>query len=227
MSRSCRPRWRNPAASRPVARCSSSSSSSTSSSPARAASAVMRVSTPNPAATGKQSARATGERNRCPESGSRASKPDAQRARARAQRPSRSRSLRPACGRRRRQRGRRRFRPEDAGRRGGRRRRAAAPRAARRARRASAPVPCRGAAAAARWRPPPRRSLRSRRVEPSSATTTPASGKSRPQLVHGPADALRLVARGNEDGEVSHRQRGSGSGSIGGRMPSSAVSRTP
>ena len=60
-SRSCRPRWPNPRTSRPVARCSRSSSTSATRSPARAASIVIRVSTPNPAATGK-SRRARGAR---------------------------------------------------------------------------------------------------------------------------------------------------------------------
>ncbi len=61
-SRSWRPRWRKPAASRPVARWRSGSSSSRTSSPARTASIVIRTSQPKPGAGGKQASRAAAER---------------------------------------------------------------------------------------------------------------------------------------------------------------------
>src|SRR5918993_1332965 len=79
MSRSCRPRWRKPRKSRPVARCSSSTSTSPSWSPVRAASAVMAVSQPKPAASGKSVVRAFCVSRRWPESGSRASYPETSR----------------------------------------------------------------------------------------------------------------------------------------------------
>ena len=58
-----------------MARCSRSSSISSTSSPARTASIVIRVSTPNPIATGKTASRARALRRRWPESGSRSERP--------------------------------------------------------------------------------------------------------------------------------------------------------
>src|SRR5918996_208706 len=74
-STSCRARWTNPAASRPLARCSRSSSTSSKASPARSASIVMRTSHPNPGASGKHAARALTPTSRWPESGSRGATP--------------------------------------------------------------------------------------------------------------------------------------------------------
>src|SRR5215211_2587654 len=74
-SRSWRPRWTNPAASRPVARWARSSSISSSVSPARRASIVIRISHPKPGARGKTAPRARSLTNRWPESGSRTRRP--------------------------------------------------------------------------------------------------------------------------------------------------------
>ena len=196
--------------------------------PARAASAVIRVSTPKPAATGKQTARAAGERNRCPESGSRALEAGGEAD----ERPRNALGDPEAAALPAGERG-----DSEVGAGGGERPQVAAqvgvaeedrPGAAPRARRASAPGPCRGAAGAARVAPASSAASAVASVEPSSATTIARLREEPPQLAHGPADPLRLVARGNEDGEGrSATGAGAGSGSIGGRMPSSAVSRTP
>ena len=73
-------------ASRPVARCRSGSSTSAIAIPARAASIRAPTSQPKPAASGKQTARASEEKTRWPESGSAGTKPERARINARAAR---------------------------------------------------------------------------------------------------------------------------------------------
>ena len=70
MSNPCFPRWRNPGMSSEVARCSSAAGTSTTRSPARTASIVIAVSTPNPRASGRTAASASAVSARWPDSGS-------------------------------------------------------------------------------------------------------------------------------------------------------------
>ena len=113
---------------------------------------------------------------------------------------------------------------------------ARARRAGRRRRGAAVPAGASRSASVSAW-PFPRCGSRSTRAparsassavpsrEPSSATSTLRAGKPPPQLGNRLADPPLLVAGGDEDRRwLAHP---AGSGWIGGRMPSSAVSRTP
>src|SRR4051794_10725948 len=176
-SSSCRPRWTKPRGSRPVARCRKGSSRSRTSSPARTASIVMRTSQPKPGASGKQAFRAAAESARWPESGSRASNPLNSRINSRAPRfaipkPPPSRCSKAATARS----------ASSSSRAAGLPRRSASQRssapgpASRSARLRACPLPSRGRRTTLAPAPSAAAAVPSR--EPSSATTTSASGSS-------------------------------------------------
>ena len=228
MSRSWRPRWTKPARSRTVERCSSSSSTSRSSRPARSASTVILVSTPKPAASGKQAARAAGERTRWPESGSRVVRPVASRISRRADpfaspKPPPCVRANPAT-----------TRSPSASTSGVR-----SPReigvAEQQATRRCGALGDRQRLALAAVREPEhpragdRRGVRGRVARAVVGDDHLHAREDAPQLCDRRADPRLLVARRDQDRQaiVSHRRRTTASGSIGGRIPSSAVSRIP
>ncbi len=163
MSRSWRPRWRKPAASRPVARCSRSSSSSTEPEPCPRR--VRRHPRLHAEAGRDGEADRPRRRREVALARERLARLEARREpHERARDTSwRSRTRRLAFWRRPQQRGRRRCRRAAAGRRAGPRRRGGSTRAALRAPPGSTPGPCRGAAGGAPWRRPPPLRRRSRR----------------------------------------------------------------
>ena len=202
----------------------SGSSSSETLRPARAASIVIRTSQPNPAATREAvSARAAALRCRCPDSGSRASKPERARISVRAivlaiPKPPPRRSANAAIAR---------SSPL----------RTSGPRSPTRSASASTSAPA-GAACSPSVSacPLPRLGSSSTRAparsasaavasrEPSSATITSAPGNCSRSAATVAAIVRLLVACGDEDrGRVSH----SAAASIGGTIPSSAPAFRP